>query len=358
MTPSKFSFFVHFRKSIRTDIGLLWKPLGKLPENFYKKVFKTFLKTSYTWAQIMPTSKDQKKTKPIGTVEVVPMSAPMMLTENREAFLAKMEHYLDNLVAKDVKIAGLGALTSPLTAGGLSLKHRTDIALTNGNAFTAVIIAEGLKKIVSELSLNQPKIAIVGATGSVGSCVTKLLAREGFNDLLLVSQTMPKLQKLSESLQEYSVNATLSTDLKTLITADILIVLTASDSTLIHSEHLKHGSIILDGTQPRNTAKSLLSERPDITLIDGGLVHINSIKLMGGSIGLSKGIYFACFSETFLLALEHYSKHFCLGNATLEQADFIAGIAAKYKKFGFTLAPFSAFGQPVILKKGLLKTAA
>ena len=65
----------------------------------------------------------------------------------REDFVAKMNLYLDKLVEKGVKIAGLGALTSPLTAGGLALAHRNDICLTNGNAFTAVIMAQGVERI-------------------------------------------------------------------------------------------------------------------------------------------------------------------------------------------------------------------
>jgi hypothetical protein len=75
-------------------------------------------------------------------------------------------------------------------------------------------------------------------------------------------------------------------------------------------------------------------------------------------LGLRDGEYFACFSETVLLALEGRQKHFCLGNATLEQADYITQIALKYQTMGFQLAPFSAFGKPVFLKKRPVSSVA
>lgn len=344
---AKFSFFVHFRKSVRDDMRLFWKPLGLLPESFYEKLCTRFGHRSYTWSKVKVANAAHE-----GTIELVPQSATKMLNSSREDFIAQMNQYLDKLVAKGIKVAGLGALTAPMTNGGLALSNRTDICLTNGNAFTAVIMAEGVKKIIQDAGLNNPKVAIVGATGSVGSCVTQILASDkSVQNFLLISQTLPKLKRLADTIQTEDTIIEVSTDLKTLTSADVLVILTASNATLITPEHLKKHAIILDGTQPRNTSKSILTERPDVTLIDGGNVTIKDIALIGGGFGLPQGEYFACFSETLLLALEGRKEHFCLGNATLEQANYIKNLAVKYKEMGFTLAPFSSFGKPVTIKK-------
>ncbi len=351
MTP--FSFFIHFRGSFREDIQFLWRPLGWISETFYEKLFTRIGYQSYRWSRVRLKTENQKMLN-LGTLEAVPMSATMMLNMKREDFVAKMNLYLDKLVQKGIKVAGLGALTSPLTAGGLALAQRNDICLTNGNAFTAVIMAQAIEKIIQKTGLEQPKVAIVGATGSVGSCVTQLLARnQTIQDFLLISQTMRKLERLeSNVLKQHShLHIQISTDLMTLTEADIVVVLTASNETIILPKHLKINAIILDGTQPRNTSLDILTERPDVTVIDGGLVTIYNMSLSMGSLALRDGEYYACFSETVLLALEGREKHFCLGNATLEQADWIAQLAFKYKDMGFKLAPFSAFGQPVLLKK-------
>jgi fatty aldehyde-generating acyl-ACP reductase len=346
MLCDKFSFFVHFRKSIAQDLALAYKPLRLLPEPILERICTRMARKSYTWSQIYNSSGTT-----LGSLELVPMSAKMMLTGSREVFLAQMNGYLDQLVAKGVKIAGLGALTAPMTAGGLALANRQDIGLTNGNAFTAVIMAQAVQKIISDTGLYQPTIAIIGATGSVGSCVSQLVWRDNNCNLLLMSQTLPKLQRLANTLStKLNGNITLNTNMEAAQKADIVVVLTASEKTIVEAKHLKTNAIILDGTQPRNTAANLLNQRPDITLIDGGLVAIKDISISGGGLGLPKGIYFACFSETLLLAMAGYKGHFCLGNASLEHAQYISQLAIKYAHYGFELAPFSAFGQNVTLK--------
>jgi fatty aldehyde-generating acyl-ACP reductase len=356
MTP--FSFFVHFRRNFREDMRLLWQPLGWLPESFYNKLFTRLEHRSYRWSSVQLKQEQQAATN-MGTLEVVPMNATIMMNMKREDFVTKMNLYLDKLVEKGVKIAGLGALTSPLTAGGLALAQRNDICLTNGNAFTAVMMAQGVEKIIQNTGLKHPKVAIVGATGSVGSCVTQILARNGnIQNLLLISQTIRKLERLASSIESPHLDIEISTNLMTLTEADIVVVLTASNETLILPKHLKINAIILDGTQPRNTSPAILTQRPDVAVIDGGLVTIQNMALTLGGLGLREGEYFACFSETVLLALEGRQKHFCLGNATLEQADYIAQMALKYQTMGFQLAPFSAFGKPVFLKKRPVSSVA
>jgi predicted amino acid dehydrogenase len=350
---TSFSFLIHFRGSFREDIQFLWRPLGWFSESFYEGLFKRFGNRSYRWSTVR-LQQNLQKTEDIGTLEAVPMTAAMMMNMKREDFMTKMNLYLDKLVAKGVKVVGLGALTAPLTTGGLALAQRTDICLTNGNAFTAVMMAQAVEKIIQETGLQHPKVAIVGATGSVGSCLTQLLARNNtVQDFLLVSQTLRKLERLAASIQKLNVQlqTEISTDLMTLTQADLVVVLTASNETLILPKHLKINAILLDGTQPRNTAPDILTQRPDVTLIDGGLVTIQNMSLSMGSLALRDGEYYACFSETVLLALEGREKHFCLGNATLEQAEEIAQLAFKYRHMGFELAPFSAFGQPVSLKR-------
>jgi fatty aldehyde-generating acyl-ACP reductase len=346
-----FSFFVHFRRTIRDDMRFLWQPLGLLPESFFEKCCNRLNHRSYVWTAVQRKQPLQKNIH-LGNIEIIPMSASTMLALKREDFVFKMNQYLDKLVKNGIKIAGLGALTAPLTAGGLALAHRNDICLTNGNAFTAVIMAQGVEKMIQDSGLQHPKVAIVGATGSVGSCVTQILARNGnVQDFLLISQTLSKLETLAATIESSNRTIQVSTDLMTLTNAAIVVVLTASNATLILPKHLKTNALVLDGTQPRNTSARILTERPDVSVIDGGLVAIHDIGLTRGTTGLPKGEYFACFSETLLLSLEARQTHFCLGNATLEHADWITQVVLKHASWGFRLAPFSSFGKPITLKK-------
>jgi predicted amino acid dehydrogenase len=114
----------------------------------------------------------------------------------------------------------------------------------------------------------------------------------------------------------------------------------------LHSNHIKRNCVILDDTQPRNTSKDLLTQRPDVTIIDGGLVSVPHLKF-STSIGLPQGISFACLAETMLLAKAGYKKDFSIGNPSLDQAHIINQIADNNKHLGFDVAPDHSFGKPI-----------
>lgn len=345
--PVPFSFLIHFRHQVKDDAAILWEPLRRVPEKWYCNALNQFNIPAFRWSKVL-----LKGGLSLGRLDLVPLNASLMLQKGRKEMTHRLEKDIDRLVKKGNRVIGLGALTAPMTKGGLNLRHRTDVCLTNGNAFTAVMMHQAIEKIIRQRGLLAPRIAVVGASGSVGSCVCRLIAKERTtDDLLLIARNQARLEKLGNDLRKHAMMVDTSNQLHDIKSADIVILLTASADCLLKAEHLKKDAIVLDGTQPRNTHPSLLQERPDVTIIDGGLVEIPGIQLKGGSFGLPQDNYFACFSETLLLAIEGRKEHFCLGNPTLEQADYITRLAKKYEAFGFHLAPFTAFGKPVKLTR-------
>ncbi len=347
--PLPFSFFVHFRHQVKDDVALFWKPLRRIPENWYRKLLSSLNIPALRWSKVKLNGGTS-----LGRLDLIPLNASLMLEKGRKEMTARINKDIDRLVKKGTRVVGLGALTAPMTKGGLNLAHRTDVCLTNGNAFTAVIMHQAIERIIRQKGMLAPRIAVVGASGSVGSCVCRLLARDMSTDeLLLVARNKNRLEKLANTLKKNAVQVEISDQIADVKSADIVVLLTASADCLLKSEHLRQGAVVLDGTQPRNTHPSLLQERPDVSIIDGGLVEIPGVHLHGGSMGLGKNTYFACFSETLLLAFEGRKEHFCLGNPSLEQADYIHDLAKKYQAFGFQLAPFSSFGQSVRLIRSI-----
>ena len=59
-----------------------------------------------------------------------------------------MSQAVDRAVALGADVVGLGALTATVTAGGATLRARTDIAVTNGNAFTAAILEDQIRMLL------------------------------------------------------------------------------------------------------------------------------------------------------------------------------------------------------------------
>ena len=139
----------------------------------------------------------------------------------------------------------------------------------------------------------------------------------------------------------------MSNDLASVAQADLVVLLTASADAVLGPEHLAPGAVVLDATQPRNTDPSLLTARPDVTVVDGGVLDIPSLRLVGGDIGLPDGRAYACFAETALLALSGHRGHFAMGVPTLEQVDHTRALAASLSHLGFRPAVHTSFGRPL-----------
>ncbi|HWA45729.1 MAG TPA: polysaccharide biosynthesis protein, partial [Hypericibacter adhaerens] len=264
---------------------------------------------------------------------------------SRSRVQAKLEAAVDKARNLGAKLVGLGALTASVSAGGKTLARRSDIGITNGNAFTAAMTLAGVERLLPRLP-NDPLIAVVGATGSVGSCLTRLFARRHSGRLLLVARNQGRLEALARETRRYDVDVEISSQMADVRRADLVVLLTSSSECILKSEHLKPGAVVLDDTVPRNTDPSLLTSRPDVLIVDGALVDVSGVSIRG-AIGLPPRLAYACLAETMLLALDAHEGHFAIGAAAVDQAERMVTLAERWRQLGFTLAPFRSFGRPL-----------
>lgn len=341
-----FAFTVHPRARLREDLARAWRPLGLVPEGVYDTALRRLPVPPVTMAAV------EIGGERAGHVVLVPFGARHLLSDVTEG-RRRVGRAVDRAAALGADVVGLGALTATVTAGGVTLRDRSDIAVTNGNAFTAAIVEDQIRMLLPHVAApHRPHIAIVGASGSVGTAVTRLLARDAAGArLTLVARTAPRVSALAASVAG-DVEVAVAHTIDAVADADLVVMLTASADALLGPEHLAPGAIVLDATQPRNTAPALAAARPDVLLIDGGIVSIPSLRLVGGDIGLPNGRSYACFAETAILALtgqDAASGHFSLGNPTLDQVDEIRARAATLSHLGFRAADPTSFGAPVRL---------
>jgi predicted amino acid dehydrogenase len=148
-----------------------------------------------------------------------------------------------------------------------------EMVITTGHPFTVAIINSFVRKVVELHPKEDPLIAVVGAAGSTGSCVLKKLAAERLNNFLLIDRVKSAgVVDMDQLVQEMSglnpaLKADASTDLSRLQEADIVIVVSSAAGTIVGSEHLKPGAIVIDDSQPRNVDEKLAKQRPDIRII-------------------------------------------------------------------------------------------
>ena len=98
-------------------------------------------------------------------------------------------------------------------------------------------------------------------------------------------------------------------------------------------------------SRPSNVSEDVLEKRPDVLVIDGGIIAMPSAPDLGWNFGFEKGTGFACMSETIMLALEKRYEHASLGaDLNLKQLEMMRELA---KKQGFSLAGFRNFDRPL-----------
>ena len=104
---------------------------------------------------------------------------------------------------KGARIMGLGAFTSVVGDAGITVAHEADIAVTSGNSLTVAATLEAAKKAVVKMGaedLTHGRAMIIGATGSIGSVCSRLIA-QAIRDVVLVSIEPEKLIDLKRTIE-------------------------------------------------------------------------------------------------------------------------------------------------------------
>lgn len=342
----KFAFLVHLRSSYRKDLQTLAPPLGWIPDAVYRFALRNRPLAPFIWSDVTLTP---DATEPEGYIVMLPYTGRQLL-EQPKLMQPRIEQALALAASRGAELMGLGALTSPITQGGNLLIQNPHLSVTNGNAYTAVITYQRITQLIRECHNPRPTVALVGATGSVGTLVSALLAKHRDEaEYVLIARNQQRLDQLATDMRTLnaSVKPVVSQQLDTIKQADIVVLLTSAADCLLQPRHLKMGAVVLDDTIPRNTQRSLLTERPDVTVIDGGLVTVPNLRFHQRPIGLPGGVSYACLAETMLLALGRHQGDFSVGNPTLDQAEYISMVANEFSHLGFGVAPDHSFGKPI-----------
>lgn len=361
---AKSMFLVHPRQSFQQDLQWI--------DDKVKHIEEENLEAFCNQMPPLLTNVDQEtKNELIGWLGIIPLKGSQMISDNLAQQREMKQRALEKIfmavrMALDQSkgehlVVGLGALTAPITNQGADILKEFQgypLSVTTGNAFTAWITIKSIIEIAQKrnVDLNQETIAVLGASGSVGSAVSEHFGLHGCK-LLLCARNETRLKALSDKIVSGGAdpaNVKTSTNIDDIKNAGIVIVTTSSSQVLIKPEHAAKNAIIYDDTQPRNTSEEMAVTRKDVLVIDGGIVETPLIDLGKTSIGLPPKRAYACFSETLILAKADCRKNFT-GNVTLGQMEEVSAIAQKYAD-EFYLAPFTSFGKPVDLGIDTRKT--
>jgi acetylornithine/succinyldiaminopimelate/putrescine aminotransferase/predicted amino acid dehydrogenase len=246
-------------------------------------------------------------------------------------------------IARDAgcHVVGFGGYTSIVTAG--CRRVRTNgVALTTGNALTVGMGVAALRAAAHAqgISLGTSRLAVIGATGNIGSTYAALMAPDVAEVVLVVRRrSTPKLAATVAALRAAAPHTAIRVVDDLAVLADCPLVVTASSTPapLIHPQHLGRAPLVIcDISLPSNVAAEVARERPNARIVQGGVVRLPLDEHFAiGGIPLPRGHVFACMAETLLMGLEDRWEHASVGPVTVAGVRHAMAMAAKH---GFTLA--------------------
>lgn len=242
------------------------------------------------------------------------------------------------------RIMGLGAFTSVVGDAGITVAQKVDIAITSGNSLTVAATLEAAKQAVVKMGnsldkAHEGQVMVIGATGSIGSVCSRLLAQACPN-ITLVAPRPEKLIELKRMIEGETpeANVTISTTADDYIgMADLIITTTTALNTrILDITRCKPGAVICDIARPPDITEEEASLRPDVLVIESGEILLPGAPNFGYNIGLPPGVAYACLAETALLAMEGRFEDYTLGrNIEIER---VKEIYRLYKKHGLQLS--------------------
>lgn len=339
-----FAFIIHpiqIKKDVSRKFPLLGKILSEGQINYFSRYFPPVYLSEISGIRSTSTGRELK-----GWFIACPFTPPTMMSLPEETVYRKIVacgHKAEELGAR---LLGLGAFTSVVGDGGITIAQRLEMPVTTGDSYTVVIAVDAIREAARVMGkdIRECSVAVVGATGAIGKTCAQILAGD-CAELILVGRRMDALEAMRERCEGKGAKVSVSTRVEAIYNADLVLTVTSAIHAIIEPRHLKPGAVVCDVARPRDVSRQVASQRDDVLVIEGGMVEVPGPVDFGFDFGFPPGKSYACMAETMALALEGRYEDYTIGkDVTVEQALEIGEIAARH---GFRLSGFRSFEKPV-----------
>ena len=317
----------------------MWRPLGIVPSKVYDHALRRLPLPPLRFAEIRLAEKR------VGELILVPFGAAHLLSDRRNGN-RKVVAAVDRAVRSGADLVGLGGLTAPVTNGGMVLRRRTDIGVTNGNAFTAAIVHRQIRTC-------WPPRRTAGSRWSAPPAASAPPSPDCWPGTV----TSPNCcwsragsARLSSLAAEVGARVPVRTSDR-LDDRGRLRHRGAVDRRGRHRAACRASGrrVRRCSTPPsRGTpARNCSSNGPTCCCWTAASSRCPDSDCTAARWVCPDGRTFACLAETMLLSLSGHRGHFTLGRPTLEQIDHITELALRHSDLGFLPAAPSTFGRPL-----------
>jgi fatty aldehyde-generating acyl-ACP reductase len=252
-----------------------------------------------------------------------------------------------------IDISALGGFTSIIFEDMKLLREQQVRAttlqwerFTTGNTHTAWVICRQVEDNAADLGIDlaRARVAVVGATGDIGSAVCQWLReRTGVGELLLVARKEQPLRDLQADLGGGRI---LPLE-QALPEADVVVwVASLPESLSIDVSALRRPCLMIDGGYPKNLDSKAVGD--GVHVLKGGIVEFHTdiawqVVALAADMARPQRQMFACFAEAMLLDFEGLHTNFSWGrnNINLEKMDRIgeASLRHGFRALGLADAP-------------------
>ncbi len=344
MIEDSFAFIIHPIDPQR-DVSRKFPTLGKLPVwliDFLSLFFPPVFISEITGIQSEANGRLLQ-----GWFIACPLTPKRMMTLPANIVYRKIIQTGRLAQRLNAKMLGLGAFTSVVGDGGITIAQHLDLPVTTGDSYTIAVAVEAIEEAARllEIPLATTTVAIVGASGTIGSVCAQLLAGR-VNKMILIGRRQPKLQEVAAKTKTlHDTNITITSDMNQLNQAQLVITVTSAIDAVVEADHLRRGAIVCDVARPRDVSIQVTQQRPDVLVIEGGMVAVPGAVNFGFNFGFPPKMAYACMAETMALALEQRYESYTLGkDIELSQVLTIDKIAQKH---GFKLGGFRSFERAI-----------
>ena len=340
-----FAFIIH-PVNPKRDVGRKWPALGHLPLwliNFLSLFFPPVYISEITGVRSIRTGQTAQ-----GWFVACPLTPMRMMTLPPPVVYRKIIQTGKMAEKLGARMLGLGAFTSVVGDGGITIARSLDIPVTTGDSYTVAIAARAIREAARrmDIPLEEATLAIVGGSGAIGSVCAEMLAPDVKELILIGRRRQAQLEEVADRARSNGCpDVKTSTDMNSLKQAHLVVTVTSAVDTIIEPQHLRRGAVICDVSRPRDVSRAVVEERKDVLVIEGGMVEVPGPVDFGFNFGFPAKMAFACMAETMALALDQRYVNYTLGKSiTMAQVQTIDRVADSH---GFKLGGFRSFERAI-----------
>jgi acetylornithine/succinyldiaminopimelate/putrescine aminotransferase/3-oxoacyl-(acyl-carrier-protein) synthase/predicted amino acid dehydrogenase len=282
-----------------------------------------------------------------GELILVPHTPEALMEMSAAKAIEEIGLAVDLAAERGAKVVGLGGFSSIATQGGMGLVKPGRPSLTSGNGYTAIAACRTVARAMATAGRGpaETHVVVVGAAGMIGRAAATMISETAGRLTLLgnpnrrekrrerglavaaeiiaaigdlAGKRSPPRGSLAAELARMGAQTpdaavalleaegllVIGEELEAIAAGDAIIVATNSTERFIRAQHLKRDALLCDVSRPFNVHAEVPRLRPDVSLIEGGLIRPARAVSGGELVGPTPGIVFACAAETMLWALE------------------------------------------------------